>query len=157
MPKAPLLLAAAAMLAALGGCSDPPPLNVDSGFLRLNPNPNAPSAAYFTIRGGAEDVVLRDVRTEEAVRVEIHESSTKDGVASMRRVETINVPARSTVKLEPGGKHIMLWSINPQALDDGKMTFTFIFSNGDRILADAVVQQPGSAAADAGNEEHSGH
>jgi Uncharacterized protein conserved in bacteria len=157
MPKAPLLLAAAAMLAALGGCSDPPPLNVDSGFLRLNPNPNAPSAAYFTIRGGAEDVVLRDVRTEEAVRVEIHESSTKDGVASMRRVETIDVPARSTVKLEPGGKHIMLWSINPQALDDGKMTFTFIFSNGDRILADAVVQQPGSAAADAGNEEHSGH
>ena len=157
MPKAPLLLAAAAMLAALGGCSDPPPLNVDSGFLRLNPNPNAPSAAYFTIRGGAEDVVLRDVRTEEAVRVEIHESSTKDGVASMRRVETIDVPARSTVKLEPGGKHIMLWSINPQALDDGTMTFTFIFSNGDRILADAVVQQPGSAAADAGNEEHSGH
>ncbi|MBU0556969.1 MAG: copper chaperone PCu(A)C [Alphaproteobacteria bacterium] len=157
MPKAPLLLAAAAMLAALGGCSDPPPLNVDGGFLRLNPNPNAPSAAYFTIRGGAEDVVLRDVRTEEAVRVEIHESSTKDGIASMQRVETIDVPARSTVKLEPGGKHIMLWSINPQALDDGKMTFTFIFSNGDRILADAPVQQPGSAAADAGGEDHSGH
>ncbi|MCW2393358.1 copper(I)-binding protein [Sphingobium sp. B1D7B] len=157
MHKPSSLLVAAAMLATLGACSDPPPLDVDGGFLRLNPNPNAPSAAYFTIHGGADDVVLRDVLTDEAVRVEIHESSTKDGVASMRPVKTVDVPAGATVKFEPGGKHLMLWSINPQALEDKKMTFTFIFSNGQRILADAIVQQPGAAGEMAGMEDHSGH
>jgi copper(I)-binding protein len=158
MLKAPSIVAAAIMVAALAGCSEPPPLYVEGGSLRLNPNPAAPAAAYFTIHGGNENVVLRDVLTDEAVRLEIHESSTKDGVASMQRIETIDVPARSTVKLEPGGKHIMLWSINPQALEDGKVTFTFIFSNGDRIIADAEVQQTGAGAhavmSHSGNEAH---
>ncbi|MCW2370168.1 copper chaperone PCu(A)C [Sphingobium sp. B11D3D] len=157
MLKARTLFTAAAMLAMLVACSDPPPLDVDGGFLRLNPNPNAPSAAYFTIHGGADDVVLRDVLTDEAVRVEIHESGTKNGVASMRPVKTVDVPAGATVKFEPGGKHLMLWSINPQALEDKKMTFTFIFSNGQRILADAIVQQPGADGEMAGMEDHSGH
>lgn len=156
MLKAPSILTAAAMLGALAGCSEPPPLYVEGGTLRLNPNPAAPSAAYFNIHGGSEDVVLRDVLTDEAARLEVHESRTENGVASMHRIETIDVPARSTVKLEPGGKHIMLWSLNPQELEDGKVTFTFIFSNGDRILADAEVQQTGTGAAD-GNQGHNGH
>jgi len=147
------LLAACALPATLAGCSDPPPVYVDGGFVRINPNPNAPSAGYFTIHGGNDSLVLRDVRTEEAVRVEMHESVTRDGVASMNRIESLDVPARGSVKLEPGGKHIMIWSINPQALDDGKMSFTFIFSNGDRIIADATVQQAGGAPADM----HEGH
>lgn len=158
------LMAASALLIVTAGCSDPPPLYVDGGYVRLNANPAAPSAAYFTIHGGGDPVVLRNIATEEAVRLEIHESMTQGGMASMKPVEAVDVPAKSTVKLEPGGKHVMLWQINQQALADGKMTFTFTFSNGDRILVDAVVQKPdGSAAAPAANaantaaEDHSGH
>ena len=165
------LMSAAAALTflAMTGCGDPPPLYVDGGYVRLNANPDAPSAAYFTIHGGAEPVTLRDVTTEEAVRLEMHESMTQGGMASMKKLETVDVPARGVVKFEPGGRHIMLWGVNPQAVADGKMGFTFIFSNGDRILVDAVVQKPdGSAAGDApaGNAmngmemnhaEHGGH
>jgi copper(I)-binding protein len=153
-----------AMLIALAGCSEPPPLYVDGGYVRLNANPNAPSAAYFTIHGGSDAVVLRDVTTEEAVRLELHESMTQGGMASMKKVDTVDVPAKAVVKFEPGGKHVMLWNVNPQAIADGKMSFTFIFSNGDRILVDAVVQSAnGSAMTPAGNAatehagNHSGH
>jgi copper(I)-binding protein len=153
-----------AALFATAGCSDPPPLYVDGGYVRLNANPNAPSAAYFTIHGGSEAVVLRDVTTDEAVRLELHESMTQDGMASMKKVATVDVPAKSTVKFKPGGKHVMLWNVNQQAIADGKMSFSFIFSNGDRILVDAAVQKAdGSAAAPAGNAagedmgNHSGH
>jgi len=147
------LTMASALLAATAGCSDPPPLYVDGGYVRLSANPAAPSAAYFTIHGGADPVVLREVTTEEAVRLEIHESMTQGGIASMKKVDTVDVPARGTVKFEPGGRHIMLWSIDPQAAVDGKMSFSFVFSNGDRILVDAVVQKPdgSAAAAPAGN------
>ena len=155
------ILAGAAIL-TLAGCSDPPPLYVDGGYVRLNANPSAPSAAYFTIHGGGDAVVLRDVTTEEAVRLEIHESAMKDGMATMAKVGTVDVPAKATVKFEPGGKHIMLWNVNQEAVADGKMSFTFIFSNGDRILVDAVVQKAdGSAAGGALNAmdhgKHSGH
>lgn len=129
--------------------------------MRLNPNPNAPAAAYFNIHAGADPIVLRDVLTDEAVRLEMHESVTRDGVVSMNRIDRIEVPAHSTVKLEPGGKHIMLWTINPQALEDGKMTFTFVFSNGERVLVDAPVQKPGGGAANAAGDhaqgENDGH
>lgn len=161
MRKPPLLIAAMATLMAMTGCSDPPPLYVDGGYVRLNANPQAPSAAYFTIHGGGEPVVLRGVTTDEAVRLEIHESMTKDNMASMKPVDSVDVPAGEQVKFAPGGKHIMLWGVNSAAIADGKISFTFIFSNGDRIIADAVVQKPdGGAAAPASNaaaSEHAGH
>lgn len=148
-----LAMAAMAMPLALAGCEAPPAVYVDGGYVRLNPNPQAPSAAYFKIHAGNEPIVLRGVMTEQAVRLEIHESVTQDGMASMRRIENMEIPARSTVSLAPGGKHIMLWSINPTALEAGKMSFTFIFSNGDRVIADAVIQKAGD---DAGSD-HSSH
>lgn len=166
MRKFMMSAVAAVTLLGMTGCSDPPPLYVDGGYVRLNANPDAPSAAYFTIHGGADPVTLRDVTTEEAVRLEMHESMTQGGMASMKKIETVDVPAKGTVKFEPGGRHIMLWGVNPQAAADGKMGFTFIFSNGDRILVDAVVQKPdGSAASaapagDAPNDagaDHGGH
>jgi copper(I)-binding protein len=167
MRKACSLLGAMAMLAGTAGCDDPPPVYVDGGYVRLNANPQAPSAGYFTIHAGADPVVLRDITTDEAVRLEIHESMTQGSMASMKKVAALDVPARGSVKLEPGGKHIMLWGVNRQAIADGKMTFSFIFSNGDRILVDAVVQKPDGSAANAGAggnmadnamaNEHSGH
>lgn len=158
MRRALFAMTAMTMLIGTASCNDPPPVYVDGGYVRLNANPQAPSAAYFTIHGGAEPVVLRGVATDEAVRIELHESVTEGGVVSMRKIDTLDVPARGRVRLAPGGKHIMLWSINPQAIADGRMTFTFTFSNGDRIIADAVVRQPGDdAPADNAADTHDGH
>jgi len=154
------LAASAAALLALAACGNPQPLYVDGGYVRLNANPSGPSAAYFTIHGGDSPVVLRDVTTDAAVRLEMHESKTQNGMASMEEIDTVDVPAGEKVTFAPGGKHIMLWQINPQAVAAGKMTFTFIFSNGERILADAVIQQPGGSAPPAANaaaNEHAGH
>lgn len=157
--------ASAAALLALSACGDPNPLYVDGGYVRLNANPSGPSAAYFTIHGGASPVVLRDITTDAAVRLEMHESKMQNGVASMEEIDTVDVPAGEKIAFAPGGKHIMLWQINPQAVAAGKMTFTFIFSNGERILADAVIQQPDGSAPSANSagtdnaaaDEHAGH
>ncbi len=150
------LLSAMAVALLLPGCSEPPPLYVDGGYVRLNANPQAPSAAYFTIHGGGEAVVLRGVTTAEAVRLEVHESMMAGGMASMKPIQTIDIPARTAVKLEPGGKHIMLWNVNQGAVANGKMTFTFIFSNGDRIIADATIQKANAATAPSGHEGMAG-
>jgi len=160
MRRAFSLLAVGIALIALHGCSDPSPLNVDGGYVRLNANPAAPSAGYFTIHGGPAPVVLRDITTNAAVRVEMHESKMQDGMATMAPIDTVDVPAGGTIKFEPGGKHVMLWQVNQQAIAAGKMTFTFLFSNGDRILVDAVIQKPDGAAPAADNaaaETHAGH
>ena len=144
---------------ALAGCGDPPPLYVDGAWIRLSPNADNPSAGYFTVHGGAADVTLRDVITDRAQRVEMHESLNEGGVMKMKAIDSVAIPAGKQIAFAPGGKHIMLRKVNAAAVEQGKMPLTFLFSNGDRIIVDAVIRKAGAAApTTAGNaSEHEGH
>lgn len=134
-------------LASLAACGDPAPTYVDQAWIRLSPNGDSPSAGYFTVHGGDAPVTLRGVLTDRAQRVEMHESLEQGGMMTMRPVESVEVPAKATVTFAPGGKHIMLWGVNPAAVEQGRMPLTFLFSNGDRIIVDAVIQKPKETAA----------
>lgn len=148
-------LATAAL--ALAACEEKP-VYVDKAWVRLNANPDAPAAGYFTVHGGSSGATLRAVTTDAAVRLEMHDSMMKDGAMTMAPIASMDVPAGKSVTFAPGGKHLMLWSINPAAVAAGKITLTFIFSNGDRILVDAPINKPGDTPAAAGNAaEHRGH
>ncbi len=86
--------------------------------------------------------MLRSIETDAAVRLEMHESTTHEGMASMEPITAVDVPAGATVAFAPGGRHLMIWQINQQAIAAGKMELRLIFSNGDRLLVDAVIQGP---------------
>ena len=132
---------------ALASCADPDPLYVDQAWIRLSAQPANPSSGYFVIHGGPEAVTLRSVTTEGAQRVEMHESMMAEGgVMSMKPVDSIAVPAGGKVAFAPGGKHLMIWAINPAIVKAGKLPMTFFFSNGDRLIVEAVIRQPGDAA-----------
>jgi copper(I)-binding protein len=147
-----LLAAAMASPFALSACADPQPLYVDQAWIRLSPNPESPAAGYFTIHGGPEDVSLRGVTTEAALRVELHESLMQNGMMTMKPIESVTVPAKTQVKFAPGGKHLMLFGVNPAVVKAGKLQLTMVFSNGDRIIVDAVIQKP-TADAKAGKDD----
>lgn len=51
---------------------------------------------------------LAAVSSPVASRVEMHTMTLEDGVMRMRAVERIDLPAKATVKLAPGGLHLML-------------------------------------------------
>jgi copper(I)-binding protein len=141
----------AVSLFALAGC-EKAPLYVDQAVIRLSPNPDTPSAGYFTVHAGSAPVTLRDVTTDAAVRVEMHDSVMKNGMMSMERFDSVDIPAKGVLRFAPGGRHLMLWKVNPSVAATGKMTLTFLFSNGDRILVDAAVQKTGEAAPMAGHD-----
>jgi copper(I)-binding protein len=151
-PLRRLRTALPAALILLAGCEQAKPTYVDGAYVQLNPNPDNPAAAYFTIHGGSQPLTLRAIETDSAVRLEMHESMSTNGMMEMKPLENVDVPAGATIKFAPGGKHVMLWQINQQAIAAGKMQFKMIFSNGDRLLVDAVIQgadgkPTGSAAA----------
>ena len=144
-------VAPVALVLALAGCEQARPLYVDGAYVRLNPNPDNPAAGYFTIHGGAQPLTLRAVDTEAAVRLEMHESmAMSGGMMDMKPLDTVDVPAGAKVVFTPGGKHLMIWQINQQAIAAGKMQFKLTFSNGDRILVDAVIQGPDGKPVGAG-------
>src|SRR3546814_18597370 len=76
----------------------------------------------------------------------------------MQPIKGFDSPSQVKVKFAPGGKHLMIWGINAAAKTQGKLPFTFIFSNGERIIYEAVLRQPGDAAgAPPPRDEHRGH
>jgi periplasmic copper chaperone A len=164
-PKRLLATAAALSAAAfLSACADPRPLNVVNAWVRLSPNPDSPSAGYFTVRGGPQPVELLAVTTDAALRLEMHESKMAGGRMTMAPLKTVAIPAQQDVAFAPGGRHLMLWGLNSGAVKAGKITLTFIFSNGDRILADAAIRKAGEDAPKAaggntmqGMDGHEGH
>jgi hypothetical protein len=162
MRFSPRLLSLPTLLAAsfvLTSCADPVPLYVDQAWVRPATSADAPAGGYFVIHGGPEDVKLRGIETEAAQRIEMHQSMMKGGMMTMAPLDAVDVPAKTTVAFAPGGKHLMIFGLNPVAVSAGKLTMTMIFSNGDRLLVDAVVQKPGGAAPPvaAGNDSHTDH
>ncbi|BBD98579.1 copper chaperone PCu(A)C [Sphingobium amiense] len=142
---------------ALGACGDPAPSYIDQAWVRLSPNKDMPSAGYFVAHGGDSGAQIRGVITDYALKVEMHESVAKNGVMSMKPVDSVDVPAKGEVAFAPGGKHLMLWGVNDTAIGRGKMQLTFLMGNGDRLLVDAVIRKPEAAGASGPAKEHDEH
>jgi periplasmic copper chaperone A len=78
------------------------------------------SAAYFLITNYEDEAdTLLSVQSDVARLVEIHESyESNEGMMGMREIPQLEIPARSTVRLEQGGLHIMLIQVT-RTLADG--------------------------------------
>lgn len=85
-------------------------IEIASAWARIIPGGARTGAVYLTLRNGsAADDALLEVRTPAAQSASLHESATKDGVATMEELpEGLRLPAQSEVTLKPGAAHIML-------------------------------------------------
>lgn len=138
----PMILSAPLLLV---GCAEPQPLYVDGASISVAANADSPSAGYFTVHGGPEAVQLRAVTMDVAHRVEMHESVMDKGMMTMRPMEQVDIPAKSSVTFAPGGRHVMIFGLNPAVAKAGKADMTLIFSNGDRLIVTAAVRAQGAA------------
>jgi len=139
------ILAFLAVLLALTGCQ-PKTIYVSNGYVRLSAVPKHPAVAYFTLHGGATDATLVDVTTEVAIRTELHESMQAGNMASMKPLDHVALPAASKVVFAPGGKHLMLYDMNPTIVPGRTIPLIFTFADGLRIQYDAPVIAAGDPA-----------
>lgn len=141
-----------ALAVSSAACSGAPRVSVDRAYVRLAAVPHRPAAAYFTLHGGAADVRLLSISSDVAIKTEMHQSMTEGGpghaMASMKPLDTLPVPARSEVRFEPGGKHVMLYDLNPGITPGRRVKLTFVFSNGERIDIYAPSVAAGAPAPD---------
>lgn len=145
MNKVTIMLAASASI-LLSSCGQGDVLYADKAVVNLSPVEGNPSAGYMNLHGGSVDVELVGVTSDDVLRMEMHETVEQDGMASMEKLKSIPVPAGKTVKLEPGGKHLMIWGVGAGSQQRGLLKMTLIYSNDDRIEIDAVVKKAGEAA-----------
>lgn len=136
-------LACAALLCVAAGTAraqEPAPsITVSDAWVRTPPAPVA--AVFLVIRngGGADDRLLR-AEAAFARSVELHRSFQEDGVIRMRPVGTIPVPAGATVRLEPGGYHVMLMGLERKPAIGERVRLTLVFERAGPVEVDAEVR-----------------
>lgn len=132
--------------AILAGCAGPADLSVDEAWVRLPAVPGRPAAAYFTLNGGPQPRTLVRVTADYAVRAEMHETVDGGGRMSMRPLARVPVPAGEEVAFKPGGRHVMLYDLDPRAKPGATTLLTLTFDNGFRIYRKAYIVGAGRAA-----------
>ena len=96
--------------ALLVACGAPQPPLVATDLEVTKPIPGRQMSAGFLVltNNTGEDILISSVTSPQFESVEIHETTIEDGVARMREIEELVVPANGSVSLERGGKHLML-------------------------------------------------
>lgn len=148
--RAPCFAMLAAML--LGGCqaSAPEQASVSDAWVRLPAVAGRPAAAYFTLAGGSKADRLIGVTSGKAERIELHEGMTDGGMASMKPIDGVDVPAGGTVAFAPGGNHAMLFGVDPAIKAGDPLPLAFRFASGETIAADAKTIAAGDAMPEHG-------
>ena len=131
----------------LGGCLAPQEIEVADAWVRLPAAEGRPGSGYFTMTGGPEATTLISVRSNLALRTELHATvRMPNGAVTMRPLAGVPVSARGEVTFAPGGRHLMFYGISP-SLTPGKPTIlTFTFADGRRIERKAWAIGPGDPA-----------
>ena len=94
------------------------------------------TAGYCDIANmGAQPAVV--VGFSGSVRVEMHETIHDGTMVHMRPLRSLAVAPKSTVSLKPGGKHLMLFGLDP-ALEH--ITLTAVFADTSELAVTFTVR-----------------
>ncbi len=93
-----------------------------------------PAALYFTVvNEGAEADTLTGVASEVAGEVMLHDNVRRGGSVVMEHVHSIAVPPGDSVRLAPGGLHVMMTGLRAPIAAGDTLRATLHFSRGGAV------------------------
>lgn len=132
-------------------------LVITQAWSRATPSGAKIGGGYVTIenKGAAPDRLIGG-SADVAGKVEVHEMTTTDGVMKMRQLENgLTIEPGKTVKLAPGGYHLMLFDLKSPLKQGEKVPVTLEFEKAGKVQVSFDVQAVG-AQSPAGAAEHGG-
>ena len=134
VPAFTILIVALALTACAGGQQGPALVAKSVSVTAAMPGKRM-QAAYLKLENTTRDNIrITHVTSPDFGAVEIHETTTIDGIARMRPLEALDVPPRGSVLLERGGKHLML--MNPVGTPE---LVTLEFHAGENLMLRIVA------------------
>ena len=121
-------------------------ITVSNLVIRMPAATGRPGAGYLQLKGGAKPDRLVAASSPAADRIELHRMTTDGVVMKMERIEGIDIPANATVSLKPGGLHLMLFGLKPEAAQGAPVTLQF--ASGSRLTVQATAVAPGGSVHD---------
>ncbi len=131
---------------------------VQSPWARATPPTAKNGAAFMTIKGGGAGDRLVSASAPVSERVELHTHLMEGGVAKMREVPAIDVPANGAVELKPGSYHVMLIGLKAPLKEGGTFPLTLRFEKQGTVTVDVPVRALGAMGDTGGHGmPHKGH
>ena len=113
---------------------------------RPTPAGLAMGVAYLSItNNGAEPEVLTGASSPAAASVQIHETTISEGMARMRPLTEVTIAPGATVKIEPGGIHLMLVDLHAPLQPGKSVPLTLEFRHAGKLTVQLSVEDPGDA------------
>jgi periplasmic copper chaperone A len=125
-------------------------LQIDHPWTRATP-PGAPVAGgYLAITNtGATPDRLVSASFSASGRVEIHEMKMEGDVMKMAELPGgLAIPPGATVKLEPGGLHLMFMELKEPLAEGAKIKAQLVFEKAGTIDVEFAVEKLGAKAQD---------
>ena len=123
---------------------------INNAWIRSAPPSASALAGYMDIQNHSKKTItLSSASSPQFERVEVHRSTTHNGMMHMEAVENFSINGHDSVSLKPGDYHLML--INPkQPLNRGdQASFKFTFGE-ESVSVNAVVKD----SAEEGKEDN---
>jgi copper(I)-binding protein len=140
-PLAAMLSVVALALVACGGGGGGGAPTISDAWVRPPMGADLPAAGYMTIVGGDEADALLGASSPISMDVQVHETTESADGMGMQEVERIDIPAGGTVKLEPGGYHIMFMMPDMEQLTVGEnVEITLTFEAAGEVVVTAEVR-----------------
>lgn len=101
-----------------------------------------PSASNGAVYGrlhnpGDQAVVITSLASPIADKIQIHRSTSREGMMGMEHVPRVSIESGQALSLEPGGMHIMLMGLK-QPLKQG-MTFEIHLASENQTFTEDVI------------------
>jgi len=132
-------------------------LVITQAWSRQTPSGAKVAGAYLTIenKGTSADRLISG-SADAAGRVEVHEMAMDGGVMKMRPLDKgLVIDPGKTVKLAPGGNHLMLMDLKSQFKQGDKVPVTLEFEKAGKVNVSLDVQGVGAQAP--GGDHSGGH
>jgi hypothetical protein len=124
-------------------------LTVSRPWARATAGPARNGVGYLTLGNtGAVDDRLVAVSAEISERARFHAHIIDGEVMRMRPVGAIDVPAGSTVRLEPGGLHIMFFGLERPLEEGERFAATLSFERSGPMAIEFAVMGVGAMSPD---------
>jgi copper(I)-binding protein len=147
-------------LSALGLSLAQAEVAVNQPWARATVEGQPSTGAFMELKADAD---TRLVAADSAVadQTQIHEMAMQNDIMRMRQISGLDLPAGKTVKLAPGGNHVMLLGLKQQLKEGEHIVLKLVFERGGQretqtvnVPVRALTAGPPAAASDVQPQGH---
>jgi copper(I)-binding protein len=154
---AALTLSAATLTTAYAADFTAGSLEINDLWVRGSVPGQTNGAGYMMINNptGVSDRLL-SAESEASTRLELHTVLTENGVAKMRQVTGIDIPAKGSAKLAPGGFHMMFLQLTGPFKQGELVPVVLKFEKAGEVRVNFTVKPSTYNPGSSGEHGHGG-